>query len=189
MGGWVMHVNLLPSSFVLKRLVHHRLRQWACAYGVVSVALILLCFPLLNAWAAARQNLQSLQIAAEPIRNLQGEQIKLSRKLIAVEEQLNQLKKTVLVDRSKTFLGVVTQAVQAASQQVLIQELQVTSNEGQHRLTLRGLAAESESITQFMQSLQASNVFPKVELRSTQERVVSERTVQEFQLEAIADEQ
>jgi Tfp pilus assembly protein PilN len=95
----------------------------------------------------------------------------------------------VLVDRSKTFLGVVTQAVQAASQQVLIQELQVTSNEGQHRLTLRGLAAESESITQFMQSLQASNVFPKVELRSTQERVVSERTVQEFQLEAIADEQ
>jgi Tfp pilus assembly protein PilN len=183
-----MHVNLLPSSFVLKRLVQQRIRQWACVYGVVGVALILLCFPLLNAWAGARHRLEQLLIAVEPSRDLQAEQIELVKQSMAVEQKLGQLKKTVIIDRSTALLGVVTQAVQAAGRQVQIQEMQVMSNEGQHRLTLRGLAADSESITRFMESLQTSKVFPRVELRSTQERFISERTVQEFQLECLADE-
>jgi type II secretory pathway component PulL len=183
-----MHVNLLPRSFVLRRLVQQRLRQWACAFGAVGVVLVLLSLPLLNRWVAARQNLQLLQNAAEPIRELQGQQIELAKQSVAIEKKLGQLKKTVTIDRSTVLLGIVTQAVKAAEQQVQVQEMQVTVNEGQHRLTLRGLASASEPITLFMESLQASNVFPRVELRSTQERFVSDRTVQEFQLECLANE-
>ena len=60
--------------------------------------------------------------------------------------------------------------------------------ENQIRLTLKGIAVESESISRFVDSIQRSNVFPKVELRSTQERVLMDRSIQEFELECFGNE-
>lgn len=64
--------------------------------------------------------------------------------------------------------------------------LQVPDN--QTRLTLKGIAAQSESISKFVDSIQQSNVFPKVELRSTQERHLQGRSIQDFELECFGDE-
>lgn len=58
----------------------------------------------------------------------------------------------------------------------------------QYHLTLKGIAIESEAISTFVGNLEKSGVFPKVELRSMQERVVLDRAIQEFQLESFVNE-
>jgi type II secretory pathway component PulL len=183
-----MHVNLLPNSFVLKRLVKQRLRQWSCVYGVIGMVMVLLYFPLLSQWTCARHDLRSYQIRSEPIRELQSQQIDSVKQTILIDQKVAQLRKTVMVDRSTALLGVVTLAIKDANKQIQLQEIQVTANEGQHRLAVRGMALEGEAITHFLESLQASKVFPRVELRSTQERMVSERNIQEFQVECLSNE-
>jgi hypothetical protein len=62
------------------------------------------------------------------------------------------------------------------------------SQRNEYRLTLRSVATKSEAITAFVNSLQGSKAFPIVELRSTQERLVSNQSVHEFQLECIGYE-
>ena len=54
------------------------------------------------------------------------------------------------------------------------------AGETEYQISMRGVAVEGDSITAFVKSIQQSSAFPKVELRSTQERVVSERSLQEF---------
>jgi Tfp pilus assembly protein PilN len=152
------------------------------------MAMVLLYFPLLSQWTSARHDLRSYQLRSEPIRELQSQQIDSVKKTILIDQKVTQLRKTVMVGRSTTLLGVVTQAVKDANKQIQLQEMQVTSNDGQHRLVLRGMASEGEAMTQFLESLQASKVFPRVELRSTQERLVSERNIQEFQVECLSNE-
>jgi hypothetical protein len=60
--------------------------------------------------------------------------------------------------------------------------------DNQIRLTLKGIAVESESISRFVDSIQRSNIFPKVELRSTQERMLLDRSIQDFELECFGNE-
>ena len=60
--------------------------------------------------------------------------------------------------------------------------------DNQVRLTLKGIAVESESISKFVNSIEQTNVFPKVELRSTQERMIKDRSIQDFELECFANE-
>jgi len=62
------------------------------------------------------------------------------------------------------------------------------SQDNELRMTLRGVSTRSEAITTFVDSLQESKAFPVVELRSTQERLVSDQSVQEFQLECLGYE-
>ncbi len=60
--------------------------------------------------------------------------------------------------------------------------------ENQITLTLKGIAIESESISKLVDAIQQSNAFPKIELRSTQERVVLDRAIQDFELECHGNE-
>lgn len=55
-------------------------------------------------------------------------------------------------------------------------------------LTLKGIAVESESISKFVDSIQRSGVFPKVELHSMQERMLLDRSIQDFELECFGNE-
>ncbi len=183
-----MYINLLPSSFVLKRLVRRRLRQWACVYGVVGVAVVLLYFPLMSQWSSACHELRIYQLKSEPIRELQSQQIGYVKQSMVVDQKVAQIKKTIVIDRSTSLLGVVTQAIKDTNRQIQLQEMQVITSDGQHRLAVRGIALEGEAITQLLESLQGSKVFPRVELRSTQEKLVLSRNVQEFQVECLTNE-
>ncbi len=213
-----MHVNLLPSSFVWRRLVCKRLRQWVVVFAVLGVAVFLFNAPLLEKWWRAFSALHESQVAADPIRRLQRDRIHKSKEALVLEQKIDQLQTAVSQDRTNSLLGIIANGVLSSDGTVQIQELQVLvvakpiasthstresqSNAGQRpnpssesksmrserQLTLRGIAIESESISTFVQSLQASKVFSKVELRSTQERLVSNRSVQEFQLECLSHE-
>lgn len=64
----------------------------------------------------------------------------------------------------------------------------IAVSENQITLTLKGIAMESESISKLVDAIQQSNAFPKIELRSTQERVVLDRSIQDFELECHGNE-
>jgi len=55
-------------------------------------------------------------------------------------------------------------------------------------LKLKGIAVESESISKFVDSIQRSGVFPKVELHSMQERMLLDRSIQDYELECFGNE-
>ncbi len=211
-----MHVNLLPTTFVWRRLIRKRLRQWGCVYGLLGVFIIYWNVQLIEKWWNGLRNLQAIHAVANPIRQLQSDSIQLSVNSIALQKKLNQLQAAISQDRTTSLLGIIASGVGSTGGTVQIQEMQVLvsarsyestgptretqrgavpkSNSppetrflgNQYQLTLRGVAIESESITSFMESLQSSSVFPKIELRSTQERLVSERFVQEFQMECLS---
>lgn len=214
-----MHANLLPATYVWRRRIRKRLRQWGCVYGVVGVLLLAWNVQLIGKWWNGLHELQKIHAATEPIRHLQSDRIRLATQSFSLQQKINQLQAAVSKDRSTSFLGVVAAGVGSTARTIQIQEMQVSvtakSNESaaptseplrganakpnapienkflgnQYILTLRGIAIESESITAFMESLQESSLFPKIELRSTQERFVSERPVQEFQMECVGYDQ
>ncbi len=210
-----MHVNLLPSSFVWRRLFFKRLRQWGFAFSAISIVLLLGNAKLLGEWWTGFNKLQESKTAEFPIRQRQQDLLKETKETAAIEQKLQQLHSAASQDHSTAILGIVAKGVHATGNTVQIQEMQfldsskpiVTSSgtgdaprnsatqqiasvelklpASERQLSLRGIAIESESISTLMQSLEESGVFSKVELRSTQERLILDRSVQEFQLECI----
>ena len=211
-----MHVNLLPSTFVWRRLMRNRIRQWGCAFGLLGVFVLVWNVQLIGKWYNGVHELQLIHAGAEPIRQLQSDRIQLATKSLAIKQKINQLQADISLDRTTSILGIIASGVGSTGESVQIQELQVSVSAklndstglvretqrgsgpkpnanpeniflgNQYQLTLRGVAIESESISAFMDSLQEWSVFPKIELRSTKERLVSERSVQEFQLECVS---
>lgn len=213
-----MHVNLLPSAFVWRRLVRRRIRQWGCAFGLLGFCFLAWNVRLIGKWWNGFHELQMIHEASEPIRQLQSDRIQLATQSFAMKQKINQLQAAISKDRTTSILGIIASGAGSTGGTVQIQEMQVSvsaiSNDfisptretqqgvgpkpnsiaasqfsgNQYQLTLRGVATESESITAFIESLQETGVFPKIELRSTQERLVSERTVQDFQLECVGND-
>jgi len=214
-----MHVNLLPTTFVWRRRIRKRLRQWGCVYGIFGAFVFAWNVQLIGKWWNGLHELQKIHAAAEPIRQLQSDRIRLAKQSLSLQQKINQLQAAVSKDRTTSFLGVVAAGVGSTARTIQIQEMQVAVSAksshsaapagdpqqwnnakpnapiesnffgNQYILTLRGIAIESESISAFMVSLQESSMFPKIELRSTQERFVSERPVQEFQMECVGYDQ
>jgi hypothetical protein len=213
-----MHVNLLPPALVWSRLIRKRFRQWVCALGFLAVAFVGGNVTLFGQWWVDLREFQTMHAAAAPIRQLQVDRLALAKRSFALKQKINQLQSTVARDRTTSLLGIIAVGVGASNGEVQIQEMQVSlevesseaivnpretqaksasksamlvvskSAENKYHMTLRGIAMKSESISTFMDSLQASNVFPKVELRSSQEKVIADRSLQEFQLECFGND-
>jgi len=213
-----MHVNLLPTSFVWRRLINKRLRQWGWMFGLLTIVFLGWNAHVFAKWWNGMCELQAIFVIAEPIRALQSDRIQLVKQTIELQKKIQQLKSALPQDRTCSVLGIIAQGVHATKSEIQIQETQFSmttkSNEAalsrreappsatpqqnaskdaiafgtEYQLTVRGIAAEGESITEFVKSIQLTAAFPSVELRSTQERFVSERSLQEFQLECVSHE-
>ncbi len=211
-----MHVNLLPSSFTWRRLISKRVRQWGWMFGLLTIAVLGWNASLFAKWLNGNLELQEILSVSQPIRDLQSDRIELTKQAFELEKKIKQLKSTLAQDRTCSVLGIIAQGVRATDSAIQIQETQFsmtarsndfakTTRETQHatttppsafamiaapeieyQVTMRGLAVEGDSIHEFVKSIQQSSAFPKVELRSTHERVVSERLLQEFQLECLS---
>ena len=118
--------------------------------------------------------------------------LELAKKANLLEMKLNQLRIAAADDRTVSTLGVIAKGVLATNRSVQVQEMQVSlSNAPSKRnylVSIRGIAVQGDSITAFMQSLNHSGMFPTVDLRSTQERIIADQPIQEFQLECLSDE-
>lgn len=213
-----MHVNLLPASFVWRRLINKRLRQWGWMFGLLTIVILGWNANMFAKWWNGMRELQAIFATAEPIRELQSDRNQLARQTIELQKRIQHLKSALPQDRTCSVLGIIAQGVHATKSEIQIQETQffVTTklNDAanstresartatpqqnaaketpafgtEYQMTVRGIAAEGESITEFVKSIQRTAAFPSVELRSTQERFVSERALQEFQLECVSHE-
>ena len=214
-----MHVNLLPSSFVWRRLLRKRMRQWGCAFGVLGIAFLGVNATLFGQWFTDLREFQTMHAATSPILAMQAERAEIAMQSLAISQKLKRLKDTIATDRTQAFLGILAQGVRQSKDTVQVQDFQLSVSDKsiqsdvatranssklngsrpissedskitkkQYQLTLRGIATESESISKFMESLQKSNVFSSIDLRSTQSKTVLERTIDEFHLECVGNE-
>jgi hypothetical protein len=218
-----MHVNLLPSSFVWRRLARKRIRQWTLGFGCLFFLFVLANQHLLLGLWKGRCEYHALHSSIEPICELQNRQADLANQSGALLQKIKLLKVVVSPDRTTSFLRLLSQGVEANEGKIQIREFQVTLTEPtkqdlnrpkaplstntekstksstgvvpdgrttgvQYQMSMRGISTEGESISKLVDELQKSSVFPEIELRSTQERFVSERMIQEFQLEGVGNE-
>ena len=197
LGCTMIRVNLLPPKFIWRKAVRKRIRQWICFFGIVTF--------LFSAWNASywvewwryHRDFKEIEEAVAPARQSRAERIELAKNVILLEKKLNQIQDIAVADRTAATLGVVAKAVLEADSSVQVQELQSSSNSTSNSkpaskrdsiVSIRGIAVQSDSITNFMKSLNHSGMFPRVELRATQERHVKDKSIQEFQLECLDNE-
>jgi Tfp pilus assembly protein PilN len=198
MGCTMIRVNLLPPKFVWRKMMRKRVRQWICFLGLVT-----LLFSAWNAsyrveWWRYNRDLKEIEGAVAPVRQSSMERIELTKKTILIEKKLNQLREIAFEDGTTSTLSVVAKGVLATNNSVQVQELQVSpsnststsksSSQRNYIVSIRGIGAQSDSITKFMDSLNRSGIFPRVELRATQELQVKDQWIQEFQLECLNNE-
>jgi len=185
-------VNLLPPKFVRRRLVRKRIRQWAFVFGLIAIVFSAWNTSCWVRWWKVYHELQELNLAAAPIRQLQTKRLELAKKANLLEVKLNQLRIAAADDRTVSTLGVIAKGVLATDRSVQVQEMQVSlssaNSKRNYLVSIRGIAVQGDSITAFMQSLSHSGMFPTVDLRSTQERIIADQPIQEFQLECLSDE-
>lgn len=194
----MIRVNLLPPKFVWQKMMRKRVRHWICFLGLVT-----LLFSAWNAsyrveWWRHNRDLKEIEEAVAPVRQSSMERIELTKKTILIEKKLNQLREIAFEDGTTSTLSVVAKGVLATNNSVQVQELQVSpsnststsksSSKQNYIVSIRGIAAQSDSITKFMDSLNRSGMFPRVELRATQELQVKDQWIQEFQLECLNNE-
>lgn len=197
LGCTMIRVNLLPPKFIWRKAVRKRIRQWICFFGIVTF--------LFSAWNASywvewwryHRDFKEIEEAVAPARQSRAERIELAKNVILLEKKLNQIQDIAVADRTTATLGVVAKAVLEADSSVQVQELQSSSSTTSNSkpaskrdsiVSIRGIAVQSDSITNFMKSLNHSGLFPRVELRATQERQVEDKSIQEFQLECLNNE-
>lgn len=188
----MIRINLLPPQYVWRRLVRRRFRQWAAVFAIATFMFGVCNLSLGIQWLRCQDTFQKSNAAAEPVRMLQLERLELAKKANLNEKNLNQLRASADNDRTVATLGVIAQGVLATDRSVQIQELQVSlSNPTDKRgylVSLHGIAAQADAINAFMESLNRSGMFPSVELRSTQERLIEDKPIQEFMLECFCND-
>jgi hypothetical protein len=213
-----VHVNLLPSSFTWRRLISKRVRQWGWMFGLLTIAVLGWNAHLFAKWLKWNLEIQQIFAIAKPIREMQSDRLQLADQAAELEKKIKQLNSALAQDRTCSVLGIIAQGVRATNSTIQIQEAhfsmmakpndsakptrepqrsvtpQPSSSkltfalETDYQISMRGVAVDGDSITEFVKSIQQSSAFPRVELRSTQERIVSERLLQEFQLECLSHE-
>lgn len=198
LGCTMIRVNLLPRKFFWRNVVRKRFHQWICFLGFIT-----LLFSAWNAsycveWWRHNRDFKEIEEAVAPARQSRAERIELAKKVILLEKKLNQLRDIAVEDCTTSTLGVVAKAVLVTNSSVQVQELQAscsdsTSNSNliskkDYMVSIRGIAVQNDSIANFMKSLNHSGMFPRVELRATQERQVEDQCIQEFQLECLSNE-
>lgn len=202
----MIRVNLLPPKFIWRKMVRKRIRQWLCILGLVTFLFSAWNVSCWIEWWRYHRDFKAIEEAVAPARQSRAERVELAKNVILLEKKLDQLREIVVDDCTTSTLGVVAKGVLETNCSVQVQELQASSTNSTSNSTLnatsnsnpkskknymvsiRGIAVESDAITSFMESLNRSGIFPRVELRATQGRQMEDKAIQEFQLECMNDE-
>jgi hypothetical protein len=198
----MIRVNLLPPKFIWRKTLRKRIRQWICVLGLVTFLFSAWNVSCWIEWWRYHRDFEEIEEAIAPARQARTERVELAKKVILLEKKLGQLREIAVDDCTTSTLGVVAKGVLETNCSVQLQELQASSSTSNststsnsipkskknYMVSIRGIAVESDAITSFMESLNRSGLFPRVELRATKECQMEDRTIQEFQLECMNDE-
>lgn len=198
----MIRVNLLPPKFIWRKMVRKRIRQWVCILGLVTFLFSVWNVSCWIEWWRFHRDFKEIEEAVAPVRQSRAKRGELAKKVLLLEKKLGQLREIAVDDCTISTLGVVAKGILETNRSVQVQELQASSSNStltptstsnskaqkNYVVSIRGIAVESDAITSFMESLNRTGMFPRVELRATQERQMEDKTIQEFQLECMNDE-
>jgi hypothetical protein len=166
-----MYVNLLPKSFVWRRAIQRRLRQWGIFYGILLAALACWNIPLVQEWIGKRGQLQEIQTATNHILDLQVDRMDLAKEVVVLQQNIGQLSRATTNDKTTSILGILARGVYATDNQVQIQEMQLAvspkSEEPANPSSGSGVNQRSSKLISTNNAKRGSDAVPPSEYRLT----------------------
>ena len=200
-----MHVDLLPSNIRVKVQVRTAIRRWARTWAIlVAVVGVYCCIPL-TTLITARNAQTEIAARSEPLNEIEAEIIDTRRLVARLTNEKRELEKLNGVDHTLDLLNVLVQAAKTSNGHIQLQKLGISiaksktpvtpsrrgaptppvaaSSDAESSISLQGVAEGDSTLSTFVDSLRKSNVFKRVDLRSTSQIQSGYLTLQQYQLE------
>ncbi len=200
-----MHVDLLPSNIRVKVQVRTAMRRWARTWATLAAAVGVYCCIPLTALITASNAQTKIAARCEPLNKIEAEIIGTRRLVARLTNEKRELEKLNGVDHTLDLLNVLVQAAKASNGQIQLQKLGIsiaktkapvtpsrrgapstpvaTSPDLESSISLQGVAEGDSTLSTFVDSLRQSNVFKRVDLKSTSQIQSGYLTLQQYQLE------
>ena len=208
-----MQINLLPSDIKLELRARVALRWWGLIWAFCGAGLIAYCTWEYGTLRETKAEATRLSVQCQPLHTLQ-EQIKIdyqqTQALLEEEKILNRIQST---DHLIELLAIIVKATRHAEGHLQIQRLdllarqsaettntpspsQITSNENLNKqpkslatLTMQGVADNEQILAQFVSGLRASEIFERVDLKSSSQLSNGNSSDRHYELECRYEDQ
>jgi hypothetical protein len=179
------HINLIPESFLRRRLVRRWSIRWLCAWGLSALA----CFSYLglleHAVSLDDQINASLQAKAKPVLEMSDAAQRFREELRSVEADDALLRRLTGEGSPLDGVGLTSVAAAACGGRIWVQRLRIETrfadessskpgpptgrpaSPGVRRMTLSGVAADNLAVAEFVAALRSANAFRRVELKNS----------------------
>jgi Tfp pilus assembly protein PilN len=203
-------INLLPQSARLKNQYYHLLRCYLKVWSLAGAGAALLVAAQLWNLYQARQRLNSLAVRSQPLYLLQDELSDSRKKIRDLKAECKMLEQLQPADHSIELLGILVKETRSEPGTIQLQRLSLTrpqppaataaspksknkkskdaataqaSLSATGTLQLNGVAENEAALAKFVSGLRASGVFERVDLKSSAQSVVDNRSTRQYQLE------
>lgn len=181
------YLNLMPMHYRRGHLIRRRLKQWAVLWMLAAIATVLLGWSQWSQYQAGAAKLESLKIRYEPMEAMKEEVAGLREKIDALQRR-ESLALSLADERSMLgLIGLLSKARNDCDGRVSIVSLNLNRNGNSQAATsvlvLQGVAADDLAVAQFAGALREPNAFTAVELKSTGNQTIGERTARTYTME------
>lgn len=203
-------LDLLPPAFRRKMLRQTRRRQWSIVLGVCSVFTLAICFGQHQECRLRQQGLEARRLRAAPLEAVQTQNIELRKRLVRIRN--DQQLRAELESEQVAFhlLATVSRSAATCSDGVQVQQFSFSrtrsavsaapantapanpaGQESQPQqteietlvMTVKGIGADNLMVSRFVVALRDSQVFDKVDLKSSMGSTGQARGVRSFIVE------
>ena len=205
------YVNLLPWNYRRRCLVRRRLRQWAVAWTVVALALVVGWLDLRAQWETALAQVETHDQRYDEVRSLKGENARLLAQKQGLGKQQDLVVQLQQAPPPLLPVALVSASASRCEGRVAVQHLVyneeppttqpvpqltptpsgtqpaivATANRPPRsaRLTVDGIGADNVAVAEFVLGLRDSGVFERVDLKSAAASTTRAGNVTSYQVE------
>jgi len=199
------HLDLLPLAFRRKMLRHARRRQWSIVLGVCAISALAICLGQHWEYQIRHQGLEARRLRAAPLETVQAQNAELRKRLARIRND-QQLRADLESEQLAFHLLVtVSRSAAACSDGVQVQQFSFSRNRstvsaapgntagqpGQSEqteietlvMTVKGIGTDNLMVSRFVVALRDSQVFDKVDLKSSMGTTGQTRGLRSFVVE------
>lgn len=182
-------LDLLPLSFQRKMLQQSLVRRWSIALAVCAALAVAIFIRQHHEYQLARQVLESRRLRAAPLETVQTQNAEIQKRLARIRE--DQQLRAELESEQLAFhlLATVSRSAATCSDNVQVQQFsfsrtrstvttQPSNTDGQSSqpeqteietlvMTVKGIGADNLTVSRFVVALRDSQMFDKVDLKSS----------------------
>ena len=185
------HVNLLPFAYRRRQLCWLRCKQW------MLLGTLVLGFGALVCWIQMTRNRRD-QLRLEALRSEFTAVKETADKVELLKKDIDELKRREAIVLSLaneqpilTLVALISQATQKCDGKLSVQRMQLENrSDSEHNanskvLMLEGIAADNHLVARFAAALRETEAFQRVELRSSDRRIVHDAEGQAYSVECV----